>query len=97
MSGSYGCYAAAGFSARAACLTLQRFTRSLIGCLLAIEPAYLTVYFISTSSAVAERGWLVSTWQWSPELSINLSFALDGLSLMFALLICGIAALVELG
>jgi multicomponent Na+:H+ antiporter subunit A len=73
---------------------LQRFARSLTGWILAIGPGSLALYFAFAGSLVAERGRLVTGWQWSPELGVNLSFALDGLSLLFALLICGIGALV---
>ncbi len=73
---------------------LHRVARSAAGWLLAVVPAALTIYFALASGQVAERGRLVTGWQWSPELGIRLSFALDGLSLLFALLICGIGALV---
>jgi multicomponent K+:H+ antiporter subunit A len=39
---------------------------------------------------------LVQSWQWLPELGLNLSFRLDGLSLLFALLILGIGLLIIL-
>src|SRR3712207_1793544 len=73
---------------------LHQVARSATGWLLAIGPACLTLYFSFTAGAVAERGRFVTAWQWAPALAVNLSFALDGLSLMFALLICGIGALV---
>lgn len=73
---------------------LHHATGSMTGWLLAIVPAGLTLYFTSTSSLVSANGRLTTGWQWSPELAVNLSFALDGLSLLFALLICGIGTLV---
>lgn len=73
---------------------LHRVARSATGWLLALAPAGLTVAFGLTGSALAEGERRVTTAQWSHELGVNLSFALDGLSLTFALLICGIGALV---
>jgi multicomponent K+:H+ antiporter subunit A len=39
---------------------------------------------------------IVQTWAWLPELGLNLSFRLDGLALLFALLILGIGLLIIL-
>lgn len=73
---------------------IHRAAGSLTGWLLSIAPAGLTLYFIAARGLVTEGGRVTTGWQWSPELGVNLSFALDGLSLLFALLICGIGALV---
>jgi multicomponent Na+:H+ antiporter subunit A len=73
---------------------IQRVARSATGWLLALLPLSLTIFFLSSGAAVLERGRLVSGVAWSPELGVSMSFALDGLSLLFALLICGIGALV---
>lgn len=73
---------------------LQHVARSATGWLLAIGPASLLLAFSLTSRAVLKGERLVTSWQWAPGLGVNLSFALDGLSLLFALLICGIGALV---
>ena len=45
---------------------------------------------------LAEGGTIVQTLPWIPQLGINLSFRLDGLSLMFALLILLIGLLIIL-
>ncbi|MFC4260342.1 monovalent cation/H+ antiporter subunit A [Marinobacter lacisalsi] len=47
-------------------------------------------------STLAEGGTIVQTLEWLPQLGINVSFRLDGLSLMFALLILVIGLLIIL-
>lgn len=54
----------------------------------------LTVYFARHVPTVALGKTFHVQWKWAPTLGVNLSFTLDGLSLLFALLICGIGALV---
>jgi len=66
------------------------------GWLLALLPAGLTVYFASEALPVWRRGAILSSYPWAPALGITLSFRLDGLSLLFALLITGLGALVVL-
>lgn len=73
---------------------LYRVAQARAGWLLAIAPASLALAFISAYGGVAEQGRIVTGWEWSPELAVRLSFALDGLSLLFAVLICGIGALI---
>src|SRR5690625_951940 len=58
-----------------------------IGWLLALLPLGLTAYFISHVPAVSNGQVGLQSWDWLPGLGINLSFMLDGLSLLFALLI----------
>src|SRR5690554_2490699 len=58
-----------------------------IGWVLALLPLGLTVYFASHVPAVSNGQVILQSWDWLPGLGINLSFMLDGLSLLFALLI----------
>ncbi|MBE0569479.1 MAG: putative monovalent cation/H+ antiporter subunit A [Deltaproteobacteria bacterium] len=62
--------------------------------LLALLPFGLTLYFLGLAGTVAGGETLRSFHPWVPSLGVNLSFTLDGLSLLFALLISGIGALV---
>jgi multicomponent Na+:H+ antiporter subunit A len=72
---------------------LYRVAHAATGWLLAIVPVAIALYFYNVpSTEQGER--LTNVWQWSPELGISFSFALDGLSLLFVMLICGIGALV---
>ncbi|MBK5926342.1 Na(+)/H(+) antiporter subunit A [Rhodobaculum claviforme] len=65
-----------------------------------IAPAAITaalfVWFLGHAPTIAAGGSIRWAWDWIPSLQVTLSFWLDGLSLMFALLITGIGALVML-
>ena len=60
---------------------------------LAGAPAGLFVGFLSVGQGIA-GGRLVTRYEWVPSLGIEIGLALDGLSLIFALLITGIGSLV---
>ena len=64
------------------------------GWILAIVPALLFVHFAGMLPTVADGTVLHAAVAWAPSLSINYSIRIDGLSLVFALLITGIGALV---
>ncbi|WP_341936309.1 putative monovalent cation/H+ antiporter subunit A [Marinimicrobium sp. C2-29] len=66
---------------------LKSWSGDRIGWLLAALPLALTLYFASHIPAVSGGEVILQSWDWLPGLGINLSFMLDGLSLMFALLI----------
>lgn len=74
---------------------LIRQTRSpAAGWILSALPAGLTVYFALAAPGVWAGATMLSSYAWAPALGIGLSFRLDGLSILFALLICGIGAIV---
>jgi multicomponent Na+:H+ antiporter subunit A len=81
-----------GFVAALLAPALVRLSRRAAGWLLALLPAALTVYFIGLSGGAP---W-TEVHAWVPSLGVSLSFYLDGLSLLFAILISGIGALVVL-
>lgn len=62
----------------------------------ALLPAALFVGFVDMLPAVTAGGVLVETWQWIPSLGVTLALRVDGLSLLFALLITGIGSLIFL-
>ena len=64
--------------------------------LLALVPAALTLWFASHIPLIASGEILVHEYAWIPGLDISLTMVLDGLSLMFALLICGIGTFIVL-
>jgi multicomponent Na+:H+ antiporter subunit A len=66
------------------------------GALLALVPAALFALFVALAGPATSTGGFVETIPWVPSLGIDLTFSLDGLSLVFALLITGIGALVVL-
>jgi len=64
------------------------------GWLLALLPAGITAHLASLVSAVASGEVVATAIPWIPTLGVTLSFRLDGLSLLFGLLVVGIGALV---
>jgi len=64
------------------------------GWVLAILPASLFFYFMGFVPSVADGSAFVESHTWIAAWDVNLSFYLDGLSLVFALLITGIGALI---
>ncbi len=84
----------AGFGAAVAAPGVNRIARGFAGWVLALLPLSLTVYFASLIGRVTGGESLRVTYPWVPSLGVHLSFYLDGLALLFALLICGVGALV---
>jgi multicomponent Na+:H+ antiporter subunit A len=64
------------------------------GWLLAAVPFGLTMYFALFIAATASGNVFSLSYDWAPSLGIKFSFLLDGLSLLFAILISGVGALV---
>ncbi len=58
--------------------------------ILPLLPSLLFLYFCRWIPSISEGQKILFQWEWVPGLGINLTFQLDGLSLLFALLICGI-------
>ncbi|MBS3803636.1 MAG: putative monovalent cation/H+ antiporter subunit A [Oleiphilaceae bacterium] len=73
---------------------LHRITGRYIGWTLAILPASLTAYFASLIPDIQANGSLMLEYAWLPGLGIDLNFLVDGLSLVFALLISGIGTFI---
>jgi multicomponent Na+:H+ antiporter subunit A len=66
------------------------------GWALALLPAGLTAYFLSLGPGVAAGEPLVQRVSWVPQLGVELAFRVDGLSLLFGLLIAGIGTFVAI-
>jgi multicomponent Na+:H+ antiporter subunit A len=73
---------------------LHRLARGGAGWLLASLPLGLAVYFANLARATGLQPPPTVSYPWAPELGVQLSFRLDGLSLLFALLITGVGALI---
>jgi multicomponent Na+:H+ antiporter subunit A len=69
---------------------VHRLTGRYSGWVLALLPAALFLYFASFLPAINAGESVVIVTPWMPGLDIQLSFLVDGLSLLFALLISGI-------
>jgi multicomponent Na+:H+ antiporter subunit A len=63
---------------------------------LSLFPATLAVYFVYAYTLIAAHGPVTLSVPWVPSLGLSLSFHLDGLSVLFALLITSIGTLVVL-
>lgn len=71
-----------------------KFFKGKLAVLSALVPLGLFVYFISFIGRVSEGEVIRQSIEWVPSLGLNLNFTLDGLSLLFSLLITGIGTLV---
>jgi multicomponent Na+:H+ antiporter subunit A len=80
----------AAFAAAAAAPAVHRLTGRAGAFVLALVPAALAIYFLN----LGEASLIVERIDWAPDLGIYLSFSLDGLSRLFALLITGIGTLI---
>jgi multicomponent Na+:H+ antiporter subunit A len=83
-----------GFGAALVAPFLTRRLQSLTSWVLALVPAGLTVYFLSLLPSAAAGGAASASLAWVPALGLTVALRADGLSLIFALLISGIGALV---
>jgi len=83
-----------GFAAALIAPFLTMVLRHWAGWLLALLPVALFVYFLDFAPAVAAGQTFTFSLPWLPRYGINFSFYVDGLSLLFALLISGIGALI---
>jgi multicomponent Na+:H+ antiporter subunit A len=63
---------------------------------LALVPACLFAYALSYLPAVSEGQTFLQVTPWMPSLGLSLSFYIDGLSLLFVLLITGIGSFIVL-
>ncbi|HUG91335.1 MAG TPA: putative monovalent cation/H+ antiporter subunit A [Planctomycetaceae bacterium] len=73
---------------------LPRLAGRMTGWAVAVFPASLAAYFASWLPAIGDGMAPRESYVWAAELGLRLSFRLDGLSLLMALLITGIGALV---
>ena len=76
-----------GFVLAASSPLLNRWFGERTSLLLALFPAFLAGWFFSQAPLVLSDGPQLLEWSWVPSLGISLSFLLDGLSLLFGLLI----------
>jgi len=91
------CALSAGLSVLLAIAPLGRHIPSRwMGWLLAIAPAAAFAVLINQSPAILAGQSASASIPWMPSLGLNFSLRLDGLSLLFALLVSGIGALVTI-
>jgi len=83
----------AGFVAAVFAPTAHKLLRDRAGWAVAVVPAAIFVFFCTFLGRLPAGGYLAGI-AWAPSFGLRLSFRVDGLSLVFALLISGIGALV---
>lgn len=83
-----------GFALALVAPWLHRLARRWAGWLLALGPLAITAYFAAQAAPVARGEALSTSLRWIPSLGVDLAFYLDGLSLVFALVISGIGTLI---
>lgn len=76
-----------GFVLAASSPLLNRWFGERASLLLALFPASIAAWLFSQAPLVLSNGPQLLEWAWVPSLGISLSFLLDGLSLLFGLLI----------
>ncbi len=75
---------------------LNNLFRDKTGWLLAILPLSVFIYFITQFPTIAAGDTIIQATDWVPIFDVQLSFYLDGLSMMFALMVTGIGTFIVL-
>ncbi|MCJ1656798.1 Na+/H+ antiporter subunit A [Staphylococcus sp. NRL 16/872] len=76
---------------------LYRFSKKIhLGWFVLPIPVVLFIYFISLISTTQSGNTVINTLNWMPHIGMNFDLYLDGLSILFSLLITGIGSLVVL-
>ena len=73
---------------------INKMAHRAAGWILALLPVGLFIYFANFLGPISAGETFVFSRAWVPSIDVNLSFHVDGLSLMFALIISGVGALV---
>ncbi|MCX7790101.1 MAG: proton-conducting transporter membrane subunit [Chloroflexaceae bacterium] len=77
-------------------LLARHWPRPPIGWVLALLPLAAFAGFAARAPLVLDGGVLTESLPWVPEMGLSIRFSLDGLSLLFALLVSGIGTLIFL-
>lgn len=83
-----------GFIFAAFLIVSGKFFRGKPAIISSLIPLGLFVYFSTFINRIAGGEVITQTYSWVPSLGVNLGFTLDGLSLLFSLMITGIGFLV---
>ena len=82
------------FLAAVGSLAIPSRLQYIKGWLLSLFPVGVFVYFLFQISSIGIYGSIERHYTWMPEFGLNLHFTLNGLSLLFALLITGIGSFI---
>lgn len=83
-----------GFIVALTLLWAGKFLRGKLAILLSLLPAGIFTYLLSFLPEVMAGKALLYSYRWIPSLDLDLNFRLDGLSMLFSLMISGIGTLV---
>jgi len=72
------------------------YFRGKLAVLSSLIPLSLFIYFLTFLPEIANGKVIYENYEWIPSFGVNLSFTLDGLALLFALMITGVGSLVFL-
>ncbi|MEJ5236985.1 MAG: hydrogen gas-evolving membrane-bound hydrogenase subunit E [Limisphaera sp.] len=73
---------------------LERWLGRRVGWIASILPVISTLCLLSMLARTELPAGTVVTWPWVPSLGVSLSFLVDGLSLFFGLVVCGVGILI---
>ena len=85
---------AAPFLAAALAPVLVRYLGAAAAWLLAVAPAAMFVHFAGLLPEIADGAAVTNGYAWAPQIGVSFSYMIDGLSLLFALLIAGIGTFI---
>jgi len=85
---------AAPFLAALVAPALKRALGAGAGWFLALVPAIMFVHFASMLGPISAGEVIAGGFDWAPSIGVRFSYRIDGLSLLFAMLISGIGALI---
>lgn len=83
-----------GFAVALAAPWITRWSGDRSGWVIALLPLSITAYLLTFIPTIADGDTTRYTFEWVPSLDIHLSFMVDGLGLLFALLISGIGTMI---
>lgn len=83
-----------GFALAAFAPLVFRYAGNTTGWILSLLPLGIFAFFANEISSIEHGETVKTTYEWVPSLNVNLALNLDGLSLVFVLLISGIGTLV---
>jgi multicomponent Na+:H+ antiporter subunit A len=83
-----------GFALAILAPAVHRVAGKATGWLLALHPAALVAYFAWLAPAIWRDGPRVVRVEWAPALGLDLTFRLDGFSILFFILIAGLGAII---
>jgi len=71
-----------------------KFFKGKLSILISLIPLGLFIYFLQYIPSIASNQVITESQQWIPSFGVNLDFRLDGLAMLFSLMITGIGTLV---